>query len=430
MAGALAEGQDLRPATNGNEIVFAPYTPPVAVIGVAEYQSLRAAIEAAQAGDTITLLRDDHVSFTSEATEIVIGKALTIDGGGHTLYGVSNYAYDGVNDHDIYISAAAGDVTIKGLKITEFSDTAPTVQQRTYPIWSSQNYAGKLTLDGVTIDKFARGAINLNGGTFEITNCVIAGYAGGVGAPANYFQNAITVKNAKGTVAETTVTGIGTHEGSQWGAGVVTFNSNGDGEVTFLSGTYTADYVIEVSSNATGKVVIQGGAFIATADAAESAFQLDEGDDATFKVELSGGWFDRAPTNAFIVAGYKVEEDVAGAPVDGAYYHVVPEAAVTKPEVDAGDGLAAYNAAHPDAPVQPITFAVPQGGQDELCTLAFVAPEAGWYFLYTSTTVAGPYSPDYTTKKQVSENDLVRLTESAAGTTKFFKIGWSETDPE
>lgn len=104
-------------------------------------------------------------------------------------------------------------------------------------------------------------------------------------------------------------------------------------------------------------------------------------------------------------------------------------AAATKPEVDAGDGLAGYNAQHPDAPVAPIAFATPEGGQEDLCNISFVAPEAGWYFLYTSTTVAGPYNPDYRTKKQVTAGSLVTLTEYAAGTTKFFKIGWSSTEP-
>ena len=132
-------------------------------------------------------------------------------------------------------------------------------------------------------------------------------------------------------------------------------------------------------------------------------------------------------TNGTLAAGQTLQPDAG---VNGLYtFTVVEGGQVTPPEVDVGEGLAGYNAQHPDAPVQPIAFAVPEGGQDELCSLAFVAPEDGWYFLYTSTTVAGPYLPDYATKKQVSKNDLVTLTESAAGTTKFFKIGWSETEP-
>ena len=318
--GTLADGQDLTDDGGVDGLyTFTAFVPPVALrITVAEgtvktneYPSLLLAIQAAEPGETVYLVADDRVSFSAGNTEIAIGKALTIDGGSNTLYGVSGYAYDGVNDHDIFIGAAAGDVTIRNLRITEFSDTAPTVQYRTYPIWTSQGYAGKLTLDGVTIDKFARTAINLGNGTFEITNCVITGCAGATGAPERYFQNAFGVLNAKGTVADTTATGLGS-TADPWGAGVVTFNSDGDGELTFLSGTYTSDYVLEVSSNAVGKLAIEGGTFVATADAADSAFQLDEGDDATFKVEVSGGWFDREPEEGFIADGLAAYEDAPG----------------------------------------------------------------------------------------------------------------------
>lgn len=343
----------LVPAEGGYTVAYSD--PPVAIIVAGnvtnEFSSLRAAIEASAAGDTITLVADDHVSFSAESTEIAIGKSLTIDGGSNTLYGVSGYAYDGVNDHDIFIGAAAGDVTIKDLRITEFSDTAPTVQYRTYPIWTSQGYAGKLTLDGVQIDKFARTAINLGNGTFEITNCVITGYAGATGAPERYFQNAFGVFKAKGTVADTTAAGLGS-TAEPWGAGVVTFNSDGDGELTFLSGSYKSDYVLEVSSNATGRLVIEGGTFVATAAAADSAFQLDEGDDATFKVAISGGWFDREPEAKYIAEGlsavnYGSEAPNAAAPwtVEGAKVTVtwvITETSSNMVQVAVGSQVSAY----------------------------------------------------------------------------------------
>jgi hypothetical protein len=50
--------------------------------------SLRDAVEEAADGATITLLKDDRVSFTEEAPELVISKSLTIDGGDneYTIY--------------------------------------------------------------------------------------------------------------------------------------------------------------------------------------------------------------------------------------------------------------------------------------------------------------------------------------------------------
>ena len=357
--GSLADGEALQGSREGNVYTYTKYTPPVAIIIAGDvtnkFDSLRGAITNATPGDTIYLVADDRVSFTAEDTEIVINKALTIDGGSNTLYGVTDYAYDGTNDHDLFIAASAGDVTIKNLTFSEFSDTAPTVQYRTYPIWTSQAYAGKLTLDGVTIEKFARTAINLGNGDFLITNCVIKGYAGDAGAPARYFQNAITVKDAKGTVVDTTATGIGS-TADPWGAGLVTFNSDGAGEVKFLSGSYTADFIAEVSSNATGKLVIEGGTFIATAPTEDegqpvSAFQFDD-DVPALAVTISGGWFDREPEEGFITNGmsavnYGAEAPTAAAPwtVEGAKVTVtwvITETSSNMVQVAVGSQVSAY----------------------------------------------------------------------------------------
>lgn len=504
VAGALADGQDLRPTTNGDEIVFAPYTPPVAVIGTDEYPSLRAAILAATAGDTITLLRDDHVSFTVDDPILDIDFEVTIDGGSNTLYGLTDY--NGASYHEIRISGT-GNVAIKNLRLTEFSDSAPMTQQY-MPICTRSTYTGTLTLDGVTVDKFNRVALLLCGGDFLITNCVITGSAEGT----TYFQSAVETYHASGTVVDTTISGIGAlnagtepESGDAWAAAVFTVNQGGTGTITVKSGTYTGQFVTSFNKNSTGAINLEDGVFIATVEATEEAFLDDSNGGSTNTI--SGGWFDREPAAGYIAEGYKVVEDVPGAPVDGAYQHVVPDvvtyditfndedgtlivttnvvagateyapadptragftflgwtnvldattvytgnpmpaatsnatyaakyeaSAVQPPEVDAGDGLAGYNAAHENdpgfTPVEPITFAVPEGGQDELCSLAFVATQPGWYYLYTSTTVTGPFEPDYTTKVQITDvGDLVRLTESAAGTSKFFKIGWSATDP-
>ncbi len=583
--GTFAEGQRGKLVWNETDGLydFVVSDPPVALrITVAEgttttneYPSLRAAVTNAVAGDTIYLVADDRVSFTAEDTEIVINKALTIDGGSNTLYGVSGYAYDGVNDHDIFIGSAAGDVTFKNLKISEFSDTAPTVQYRTYPIWTSQAYAGTLTLDGVTVEKFARTAINLGNGNFVITNCAIKGYAGEASAPTRYFQNAITVKDAKGTVADTTATGIGS-TAEPWGAGLVTFNSDGAGEIKFVSGSYTADYLIEVSSNATGKAVFEGGTFIATGEEA-SAFQLDEGEDATFYVNVTGGWFDRKPEAAVTVVRnpYAAVQDAANAPdpaatwtvakpctitffeengvtkffetnvltgttgygptneppkdADAQYVYVftgwtnavaggetvstanlpaatgdaewtatysvilrsytvkwvvteaitnvdenvtygtqvsaaadpaagtypnhtfkfwsadgtteaafpatvegdliffaVWEESAGKPAVNPGDGLKDYVPGEGETVPAPIEFtddAAPK------CEISFVAPEAGWYVLYSSTTVNGEYTEDTASGKTVAKGELTTLVETTPGTTKFFKIYWSSSAP-
>lgn len=524
VAGALADSQDLRPSTNGNEIVFAPYTPPVAMIGTDEFPSLRAAVLAATAGDTITLVHDDHVSFTAEAPELMIDKAITIDGGSNTLYGVSGHACATIADrHNLAISGT-GDVTIKDLTMTQFSDTA-TVQYYTYPIWVRGAYGGTLTLDGVTITDFSRTAVNISGGAVVITNCVFVGDTTRLDANGHAFQGGVEVGDglaASVTIADTTITGMGSvgypaDSDSDMAAAV---QMSGKGSITIESGTFAGQYSLIVSATATGGIVVNGGeddyfdGNVCVEDGAGTlaihggSFNGDVAVASALEAFIDGGWFKSAPTATYIADGCEVNNRLANAPRAETPYEVaapvatyditfndedgtfivttnvaagvtdyapadpVPAAgftfagwtnvldattvytaatmpaaaanatyaakyeasAVQPPEVDAGDGLAGYNATHAEdpgfTPVEPITFAVPEGGQDELCSLAFVATQPGWYYLYTSTTLTGPFEPDYTTKVQITDvGDLVRLTESAAGTSKFFKIGWSATDP-
>ncbi len=322
-AGALAEGQELRYTESGDTWTFTPYTPPVAIRVSAdgtttnECSSLRQAIEEyAQDGDTVYLVADDRVSFSATATEIGITKTLTIDGGSNTLYGVTDYAYDGHNDHDIYIGGS-GNVTIKNLTLSEFSDMAPTVQYRTYPIWTGQKYAGTLVLDGVTVTNYARTAVNLSGGSFLITNCVFAGYADAA-SPTRYYQDAVVVFNATGTVANTTVTGVG-DANTGYGASVFTVNSSGAGEITVKSGSYTGAYIAAVNSNATGRITIEGGTFVATNTNGE-----DEKPDTAFepantvgKIVITDGWFNLEPEAKFLAAGLsarKLKDDSDPAP--------------------------------------------------------------------------------------------------------------------
>ncbi len=514
VAGALADGQDLRPTTNGTEIVFAPYTPPVAMIGTTEYPSLRAAIETATSGDTIKLVHDDHVSFTAEAPELMIDKAITIDGGSNTLYGVSGHACATIADrHNLAISGT-GDVTIKDLTMTQFSDTA-TVQYYTYPIWVRGAYGGTLTLDGVTIADFSRTAVNISGGAVVITNCVFTGDTTRLDANGHAFQGGVEVGNgltATVTIADTVITGMGSvgypaDSDSDMAAAV---QMSGKGSITIESGTFAGQYSLIVSATATGGIVVNGGEFDGDVCVEDGAGTLAIHDGSVvgdlevpsaLTAFIDGGWFETAPAATYLAEGYKVVEDVSGAPVDGAYNHVVPDvttyaitfkpengeqdivtnvvadatayapadptlagfdflgwtnaldatdatlysntnlppaaanatyaakyeaSAVTKPEVDVGQGLKDYVPAQGETVPAPIEFT---DAATPLCELSFVAPEAGWYFLYTSTTVNGEYTPDYTTKVQANKGALVTLTESAAGTTKFFKIGWSETEP-
>ena len=185
------------------------------------YDSLRDAIEWATAGATIKLVADDHVSFADTAgkREITINKNITIDGQktlteNYTIYGINDYAYtSSKGDHDIFISA--WNVTIKNLNISEFAG-AKTNNYRTYPIWTSQAYAGNLTLQNVNIDKFNRTAININNWTVTIDGCTITWDAPTTREESSdWFQWWIDNVNGTVTVTNTTITWMWAYD-SDW----------------------------------------------------------------------------------------------------------------------------------------------------------------------------------------------------------------------
>ena len=249
------------------------------------YESLRAAVAASIVNDTITLLADDNVSFSASNLEITIDKALTIDGAGYTVYGVNDYAYDGVHDHDIYISGS-GDVTIKNVTLANFAGGVSN-NMRTYPIWTGSAYAGTLTLDNVTVQNFNRTAFNLNGGTVVVTNCTITGDT----TKEAYFQEGIGVYNANVTIVDTAISNVGSNlekEDSQIAACIQLGNPNGPavgtGSITVVNGTYSGEYGIIVASNAQNAVSVQGGTF-------NGDLMVEEGEGGT--IVVSGGLFDR-----------------------------------------------------------------------------------------------------------------------------------------
>ena len=263
----------------------------------AVYATLAAAVAAAQDGETVLLLADDSSSFTADNLEIGINKAIAIDGDGHTLYGLDDYA--GSGDHDIYISGSA-DITIRTITLADFGGAVP-VTGRTYPIWTGSAYSGTLTLDNVTVTNFNRTAFNLNGGTVVVRNCTIAGDMG-KGFPGGVFQEGIGVYNAAVTVENTTITGAGStyeKEDSQIAACIQLGNPNGPapgtGSITVRSGTFAGQYGLIVASNAMNAVTVQGGAFT-------GALLAEEGEGGS--IAVSGGTFDAPVPAEFAADGY------------------------------------------------------------------------------------------------------------------------------
>ena len=484
--GTLADGQDLERTKSGDTYTFTPYVPPVAIIVAGnvtnKFDSLRDAVTNATAGDTIYLVANDRVSFSAESDEmleIVIDKALTIDGGSNTLFGVSGYSAGGY--HDIFV-VGSGALTIKDLKFSEFGDTATSFQYETYPIVTSGNYTGQLTLDGVTIDKFARTAVNLNGGTVLITNCTFTA------DPTAYYQTGVETLNAVVTVVDTTITGVNstiTGEDPE-GAAVFTLKGHdgytGTGSITVLSGDYTGQFIVAAEALATGSAILSNGTFVATAPASESAFILDAG-----TVTVAGGWYDREPEAKYIAAGLSAVDYGNEAPdaratwaVEGEMVTVtwvITEASSNMVRVAKGSSVNAYAgndlvnegktfvkwtlngedvvfpveananltfvAVWDDAAVEPIAVTIGgdavnklPAGTDPITldatdgfTLRFAAKQTGvTYILQSATTVNGAFADVTVNGTPVSVtplavDEVVELTDpDTASTVKFFRV--------
>ena len=260
--------------------------------------SLRDAIEAAHNGDTIVLLADDHTSFSLDDLEISIGKALVIDGDGHAVYGVNDYnSYDettGGEDHDIFVTRNAGDVTIRNLRITEFGG-ASYVSQQISPLYVSGAYAGTITLENVTIDAFNRHALFVGGGTAVIDGCTIVGDTSPRNVKGAYFQEGVEVYFADVTITNTTISGMGAFD-PDWedsnAAAAVQLTSSGS--ITVADGSYEGQFAVLVYEGATGTVSLDDGSF-------EGVLQVDEGSAGSLVV--SGGWFDREVPDGYVAEG-------------------------------------------------------------------------------------------------------------------------------
>ncbi len=264
--------------------------------------SLRAAVDAATSGQTVTMLADDRVSFTEDNLELSIGKALTIDGAGHTIYGVNDYT-GGKGDHDIYISGS-GDVTIKNVTLAEFGGAVAN-NMRTYPIWTGSAYTGTLTLDNVTVRNFNRTAFNLNGGTVVVKDCTITGDK----SKDTYFQSGIEAYNANVTVqGTTTITGTGSNlvdwpEAACLQLGNPNGSVAGTGSITVTGGTFTGDYGIIVASNASKVVSVTGGTF-------NGVLEVEDGEGGS--LAISGGTFGAVVPEEYLAEGYEVLDNGDG----------------------------------------------------------------------------------------------------------------------
>ena len=316
----------------------------VAAIGDDKYESLAAAIEAATAGQTVTLLADDRVSFANIEVEsgvpsngsIVIDKNIAINGAGYTVYGNTDLSMknitnnvqdpnqeaavdrvDGSNVVGFFVKS--GNVTFTNITFTEFGDTAYVNKFGYTPIQTASAYTGTLTLANVNFNKFNRTAVCVSGGTLAMTGGTIAG--GTVNKNnGDYFQQPVEVRGGTATIDGVTITGGDDIVGGNGGGAIVAWGDTTVNNVNIDFVGYgiwadVADVAITgentaISATTNSVFVEEGGS--ATIAAGDFSGSLAVDGDASSSIAVSGGTFDAVVPDEYLAEGYEVLDNGDG----------------------------------------------------------------------------------------------------------------------
>ena len=213
----------------------------VAKIGSTEYATLQAAVDAAESGATITLLKDFTLTTkTSDVHSVVINKSLTIDGGGYTITSPTDR-------RPLAVSGKGNDITIKNLTVVNMYQTA------------CLNFLDELTctLDNVTLDNSSAGGsynqpITINStivGTGKVTLNITNGSVVKTNDDGKAHYAIIVWHPADITITNSTIKG--------WAA--VYVKPQGAGTSTTISNSTLESHGYSGYSNAFGMFVTESG---------------------------------------------------------------------------------------------------------------------------------------------------------------------------
>ena len=322
-----------------------------------QYESLAAAVAAASAGDTITMLADDDVSLTSGG-ELVINKSLTIsgpvDGEGKPLYTI--YGTEDATDENRILVDGSGTVTLSNLNIAGFGNDHATDASHA-AVYVASTFTGTVNLDNLNISDFNRGGVFLYGGTFNVTDCTIDCANDRTGA----FTKGIEIRNnASGTIADSTIVNM-TSESEESVAGGIEFYGNGAVTVsgctiegdsmgaigigtagftdTTTTGTITVEdcditvYYAALYASALGDglgengttIKVTGGDYTADNFAISALYGAVEIEDGTFNGMLEVGDEDLGESGSLSISGGVFEDDVLEAYCADGYIPTVDE---------------------------------------------------------------------------------------------------------
>ena len=228
-----------------------------------KYETLAEAIDAAQAGDTVTLIADVTVN-----TQINLPVPLTIDLGGKTITSAA--------DNRVFkIATAVGEYTFKNGTV---NTTNPC-----FGLFRVDN-ASTVTVEGITTTNDRSGGCNFRiagGAQVLVTNCTITATNGG----GVYAEGGSTVDVYDSTIAET---------GTATDCNASAFAIGEGATLTVHNGTYSGEYGAFVCSSG-GTIKILDGSVTGRRYALESDARAGGNEDnsvADSLIKVSGGTID------------------------------------------------------------------------------------------------------------------------------------------
>ena len=248
----------------------------VAQVGFKAFNTLQAAIDAAQDGETVTLLTD-------AAEDVAINKSIALDMGGKTL--------TNTNAGKATISVQGGTVTVKNGNVMGGTDY--------YNIEVTKDSNANLTLADVTATAGNNGSSMIdNYGTLTITGGT---YTGGLDTVKNEPNAKLTITGGTFTLAKGSSSGF---TGVLFNYGELTI-SGGEFIQSDKSAPYGQAQVIHTdkSGNAAPSTVISGGTFknLCTRSTAWTVRETNAANGAT---QVSGGAFNKSITEGYCADGF------------------------------------------------------------------------------------------------------------------------------
>lgn len=201
---------------------------------VKEYDTLEAAVTAAVAGDTVTLVKNVTVDVTgnpgSGAGALTIDKNITLDGNGKTITAGTGFSYNtgGTRGeyHVINVTNPATNVVIKNLTIDGKNNATTSGARSGINVWSNTASQINVTVDSVTVKDCSTYGLTLNNANATVNGLTTSGNAwGGINADSKYGNTALTVNDAN--IAEDNSIKFEQSTGAQGGPGTVSGTING-----------------------------------------------------------------------------------------------------------------------------------------------------------------------------------------------------------